>query len=320
MKVYAKTFDSEEQGAVVSARTSRSPNTFDVIHEEVKAKGHEAFLKTNVIGYGHDSVAEVASSPLICIEDISDLAANVVALADPQLVVQMSSTRYQDMGARTCRDMNGNPSPEGEAAKARYIKAMPVIEAMLEKTDHPKKRTLQCDIARAHLPAGVSTQFSIRGNARVMRDAVSYMLGHTLPEVRNIGEGVHAAIKEHIEVLFDRHITPTPSMTDSMGVYNSTSLSPPGDAKSTPATVCFANLRRGKTADGDVAFVWLKLRRVRGGGRTSARTTVRSATFAATAPSHRLTSCLSLGTHRQILYGRSAACIPTCASRSTIQA
>lgn len=230
MKVYAKTFDSEEQGAVVSARTSRSPNTFDVIHEEVKAKGHETFLKQNVIGYGHDSVAEVAQCPLVCIEDVSDLAANVVALADPQLVVQMTSTRYQDMAQRACRDIRGDVSEHGVTMKGRYSRAMTTIEALLEKIDHPKKRTLQCDIARAHLPAGISTQFGIRGNARVMRDAVAFMLGHPIHEVQLVGAGVQAAIKEHIEVLFDRHVTPAPAPLSLMADYDMSGVPAPGVA------------------------------------------------------------------------------------------
>lgn len=218
MNIYTQRFESEEQGAVVSARTSRSPNTFDVIRAEVEAKGHQTFLKTNVLGYGHDSVAEVAQVPLVCIEDVSDLAANIVAIADPQLVVQMSSTRYQDMSTRRVVDKQPG-ALAGVLMKAKYMAVMPAIEKILETIDHPKKRTLQCDIARAHLPAGISTQLSIRGNARVMRDAVAFMLGHELPEVQRIGAGVQEVVKNDIEVLFDRHIVPAPSKYMSMSEH-----------------------------------------------------------------------------------------------------
>jgi hypothetical protein len=228
LKIYTQKYENEEQGAVVTARTSRSPNTFDVIDEEVAEKGHEQFLKTNVLGYGHDSVAEDAVTPRVRIEDVSDIAANVVALADPQLTVQMTSTRYQDMAVRPCYGQDRVPSAEGEKAKSRYRETMPVIEAILEKTDHPKKRTLQCDIARAHLPAGISTQVSIRGNARVMRDAVAFMLGHTLPEVQSVGRGVQEVIKQDIEVLFDRHVTPAPSKVYLMSTCGAESLYPLG--------------------------------------------------------------------------------------------
>lgn len=216
MKVYPIIPDSEEQGAVVSARTSRSPHTFDVIHEEVRAKGHKAFLQTNVLGYGHSSVAEVAQCPIIAIEDISDLAGNVIATSDPQLVVQMTSTRYQSLSERSAYQIDDSRqrvvSPIGEAMKAKYCAGMPLIQSLLEATNHPRKRTLQCDIARAYLPAGISTQLSIRGNARTMRDAVTYMLGSGLPEVQEAGRQIQASTREHVEVLFDRHIDPLPEI------------------------------------------------------------------------------------------------------------
>lgn len=210
MKVYPVIADSEEQGAVVSARTSRSPDTFDVILNEVRAKGHEKFIKDNVLGYGHDSVAEVAQCPIIGIEDISDIAANVIATADPQLVVQMTSTRFQDMNKRKTFDMHGHESMRGDEMKRHYQQGMVEVQKILDATDHPRKRTLQCDIARAFLPAGVSTQLAIRANARVMRDTVSFCQGHELSEVRLAGDMIQQATKAHVEVLFDRHITPAP--------------------------------------------------------------------------------------------------------------
>lgn len=213
MKIYTQQYDSEEQGAVVSARTSRSPNSFDVILKEVREKGYKEFLKTNVLGYGHDSVAEVATTPVVLIEDISDIAANVIATADPQLVVQMKSTRYQDMGACTAYDrgMREN-NPRGEAMKLYYMVGMQEIQKILDATDHVKKRTLQCDIARTFLPAGISTQVAIRGNARTMRDTVAFCLGHELEEVRVAGAKIQEAVKEHIDVLFDRHVVAAPGV------------------------------------------------------------------------------------------------------------
>jgi hypothetical protein len=229
MKVYALNAENEEQLAVITARTSRSPSTFDVISEEVKRRGHVDFIKTNVLGYGHDSVAEMAQCPAVGIEDVSDLAANIVALADPQLVVQMTSTRYQDMASRRCTWSGGDASAIGEGMKAKYNTAMETVERVLNAMDHVKKRTLQCDIARAFLPAGVSTQFAIRGNARVMRDVVSYCIGHEMDEVRDIGRGIHAAIKEHIEVLFDRHVTPAAAPVKTGNQWSSEYE--PGDAE-----------------------------------------------------------------------------------------
>ncbi len=211
MKIYAIPADSEEQLAVVTARTSRSPNTFMTILDEVSANGHKEFIKTNVLGYGHDSVAEMAMCPAIAIEDISDLAGNVIAGSDPQLRVQMTSTRYQDMGKRLAFDARGEQSARGEAMKVFYMSSMSQIQKILDATDHPRKRTLQCDMARAFLPAGISTQLAIRGDARTLRDAVCFMQGHELSEVRAAGKLVHGAVKNEVETLFDRHVTPAPT-------------------------------------------------------------------------------------------------------------
>lgn len=214
MRVYTINADSEEQGAVVTARTSRSPDTFDVILEEVRGKGHAEFIEKNVLGYGHDSVAEMAQCPPIALEDISDLAANIIATSDPQLVVQMTSTRYQNMAEREVYGWLGNPSPRGREMKSKYMSVMESLGQILERKhySHIKhRRTLTCDIARAFLPAGVSTQMAIRGNARVMRDAINFMLGHKLSEVREAGRLVLESSKDHIEVLLDRHVTGSPS-------------------------------------------------------------------------------------------------------------
>lgn len=246
MKVYALTPDSEEQGSVVVARTSRSPSTFDVIQWEVREKGHEKFLETNVLGYGHDSVAEGAQCPWIAIENISDLAANVVACADPQLRVQMTSTRYQDMASRPV--FTGDVGNEidgavGAAMKSKYMAGMREIDAILAPTDHPAKRTLQCDIARAFLPAGISTQLGIRGDARTMRDAICYMLGYPLPEVREAGEKILASAKSLIEVLLDRHVKASVSSAPRMAVI----------PNSEPGTASFVNCAEAiRNFDGDV--------------------------------------------------------------------
>jgi hypothetical protein len=216
MKVYDLKADSEEQLAVVTARTSRSPNTFDTILAEVREKGHVQFLKTNVLGYGHDSVAEIVACPAVALEDISDLAANVIAIADPQLRVQMTSTRYQDMSQRTPWEQNTGStgvthSGDGARMVAEYLADFSAIDKILERTDHPRKRTLQCDIARSKLPAGISTQVAIRGDARTMRDATAFCLGHTLAEVREAGTLMRMVLKGDVETLFDRHVTPAES-------------------------------------------------------------------------------------------------------------
>lgn len=207
MNVYPILTDNEEQASVIVARTSRSPLPFSTIAEEVKQRGYKEFIKTNVLGYGHDSVAEGAMAPWIAIEGVSDLAGNVIATADPLLRVQMTSTRYQDMSTR---GVVNDPTGGGQKMLDAYGALHAKIDELLVGTDHPRKRTLGCDIARWFIPAGVRTQLAIRGDARTMRDTVAYLSGHPLEEVREVADKLRQTLKPLLETLFDRHITPRP--------------------------------------------------------------------------------------------------------------
>lgn len=209
MKVYPLEADSEEQATVVVARTSRNPLTFDQILADTRAKGHKEFLKKNVIGYGHDSVAQGAIPPWIVLEDISDIAANVIATSHPLVTIQMTSTRYQDMGKRT--PFEQGDTGVGLMQRDKYMWASKRIDEILAPVEHPAKRTLQCDMARAFLTAGISTQFALRADARALRDIVNYCLGHRFAEVQEAGRNILAAGKQYIEVLFDRHVQPVAS-------------------------------------------------------------------------------------------------------------
>lgn len=215
MNVYPILTDNEEQASVIVARTSRSPLPFSTIAEEVKQRGYKEFIKTNVLGYGHDSVAEGAMAPWIAIEGISDLAGNVIATADPLLRVQMTSTRYQDMSTR---GVVNDPTGGGQKMLDAYGALHAKIDELLVGTNHPRKRTLGCDIARWFIPAGVRTQLAIRGDARTMRDTVAYLSGHPLEEVREVADKLRQTLKPLLETLFDRHITPRPYAVASSSI------------------------------------------------------------------------------------------------------
>lgn len=210
MKIRVMPGDTETDRAVVMAMASRSPLTYEKIWEKVKSSGSSlAFMDKTYLDYGHDSVAEGVQCPTIAIEDVSDLAANVVALSDPQLVVQMASTRYQDLDKAKLYGRHGAEDDTGVAEKMmeQYRHCAIVVEKILDgRDDIERKHTLKFDIARGFLPAGVQTKLGIRGNARTMRDAVCFMLGSHLEEVREIGRQIRDLLKIEVPVLFDRHI------------------------------------------------------------------------------------------------------------------
>jgi hypothetical protein len=213
MKTYALEARTEEEAAVVTARTSRSPNTFAEILTEVQKEGYEKFLEQNVLGYGHDSVAEGAHCPWIVVEDVSDLAGNILATADPQLRVQMTSTRYQKMEARNIFHDSGEGGDEVlDLMMARLRQYQELAMGVTATTSLPKSQrlTLARDISRGWMPAGIKTQLAVRHDARGMRDTICYLLGHHMPEVNSIGENLLSTTKVTIETLLNRHVNPAP--------------------------------------------------------------------------------------------------------------
>lgn len=209
MRVYSVQASSEEAAATIAARTSRSPKTFREIAAEVEEQGHAPFLKKNVLGYGHDSVAEGAITPWIAIEDCSDLAACVITTADPQLKVQMTSTRYQSMDARNVLHDSGDDKAVAEIMDLlKHHQGLAITAA--DNSDHPRKLTLARDISRGWMPAGIKSQLAIRHDARGMRDTICFLIGHELAEVRAIGGLILSATKDTIGTLLDRHINSAP--------------------------------------------------------------------------------------------------------------
>ena len=84
---------TEEQIAVTFAMTSRRPEPFDEIAEQVSAESAAQFHERWVVGYGHASVAEHAILHL-AVENISRLAGD--ALEDNRLASYTEkSSRYQ---------------------------------------------------------------------------------------------------------------------------------------------------------------------------------------------------------------------------------
>lgn len=214
MNVYTIKADNEEAAATITARTSRSPRPFSEIADEVRERGYAPFLEKNVLGYGHDSVAEGAQCPWVAVEGISDLAGNILATADPQLRVQMTSTRYQDMESRNVVHESAYEAKEYvdevmALARYRQQQAMDTVAAKAPKhLNEVQRLTLARDISRGWMPAGIRTQLAVRHDARGMRDTICYLLGHKLQEVRVVGEKILEATRGTIETLLERHIVP----------------------------------------------------------------------------------------------------------------
>ena len=102
---------TEEQIAVTFAMTSRRPEPFDEIAQQVSAERAADFHERWVVGYGHASVAEHAILHL-AVENVSRLAGD--ALEDNRLASYTEkSSRYQviDPGSfHVPRELDGQPA------------------------------------------------------------------------------------------------------------------------------------------------------------------------------------------------------------------
>jgi len=198
---------SPETIAVAFAKTSRSPESFGKIAEELTAESSKDFNEKWVVGYGHSSVAEHAVLHL-ALENISRLA--VECLESNRLASYTEkSTRYQQW---TGEDFH----IPAEFADAKYKEiyldvchdlfrlyetSLPVVVDSLEKDTpiHPdetparRKRvilTAAGDVCRFLLPVSAFANVGMTINARALEHAITKMLSHPLQEVRSLGKEI----------------------------------------------------------------------------------------------------------------------------------
>lgn len=196
---------TEEQIAVAFAMTSRNPEPFDEIAEQVSAQQAADFNERWVVGYGHSSVAEHAVVHL-AVENISRLAAD--ALEDNRLASYTEkSSRYQVIDAGSFhipQELDEYPA-EREQYAAACQELFAVYQRLLDGTlDHLRRtrpqrqqesggqyrlrlRRLATDACRAVLPAATLTNVGVTANARTLEHAISKLMSEDLAEARDIG-------------------------------------------------------------------------------------------------------------------------------------
>ena len=201
---------TEEQLAVVCAMTSRRPEPFDEIAQQVTQERAADFHERWVLGYGHASVAEHAVIHM-AVENISRLACD--ALEDNRLASYTEkSSRYQviDQGSyHVPQELQDHP----ELLDLYKRTCDGLFQAYQEMTDAVAERLQQesgmtpqraqrtaIDSCRFLLPTATLTNVGVTMNARVMEHAVSKLLSSELFEEHELGE----LLKEK-----GREITPT---------------------------------------------------------------------------------------------------------------
>ena len=205
---------TEEQIAVAFAMTSRRPEPFDEIAEQLTLQKASEFHEKWVLDYGHSSVAEHAVIHM-ALENISRLACD--ALEDNRLASYTEkSSRYQVFS----KDFYHIPEEltPGSQNRRVFIEAcnglFDTYHTLVEGvTNHltalypsgardprnpygrPPAR-IAPDHCRAILPAATLTNVGLTANARSLQNLTSKLLSHPLLEPARLGGQIATAAKE----------------------------------------------------------------------------------------------------------------------------
>lgn len=209
---------SPETIAVTFAKTSRSPDTFQQIADELTDEQSADFHEKWVIGYGHASVAEHAVLH-IAFENISRLAIETIEGSRLASYTE-KSTRYQKWESDSFHipsELNGRKQIDlyQEACRRLFDAYLASLEPVQEvvKSAHPRRegesedqwdgrlRSKYIDACRYYLPASALANVGMTANARVLEHAIRKMLSHPLVEVRAIGEEVKKAAQSETPTL-----------------------------------------------------------------------------------------------------------------------
>ena len=199
---------SEEQIAVAFAMTSRRPEPFDVIAEQVSKEKAADFHERWVLGYGHASVAEHAVVHL-AVENVSRLACD--ALEDNRLASYTEkSSRYQVMPEdyyHVPEELDQHQALKKEydavcqglfqgykkliAGCIDYLKeTTPRIASERDGAFNLRLRRVATDHCRAVLPAATLTNVGVTANARTLEHAIAKLFSSGLIEEQRLGDAV----------------------------------------------------------------------------------------------------------------------------------
>ena len=188
--------------ATVLAKYSRSPLSAKEIVRGLTPEEADRFQDKWVVGYGHSSVAELATIPL-CFEGVSIVASKFLE-SFQRPGYSEKSTRYQVFSRDsfvTPPDAPGTMKQFASRMYDAYESLLPkVVEKIAKITGKDRDdRTVKArafDNVRYLLPAGTGTNLAWVGNARDVRYMISAARGSSNPEIRAIGDAAAGAVSE----------------------------------------------------------------------------------------------------------------------------
>ncbi|OGO49144.1 MAG: hypothetical protein A2Z30_06555 [Chloroflexi bacterium RBG_16_64_43] len=247
---------SPETIAVAFAKTSRSPESFDVIASALSEEASAQFHERWVVGYGHASVAEHAVLH-IALENISRLAIECIE-SNRLASYTEKSTRYQmwdrtafvvpaeirnaslgNLYRQTCELLLDTYLASLAPLRKVAQSAFPREDGESEARWDGRIRSRYVDVARYLLPSAVFANVGVTLNARSLEHAIRKMLSHPLAEVRDIGEDVRRVALQEVPTLVKyaqaspylsrlAQTKPGPVKDDASGGANSEALGPAG--------------------------------------------------------------------------------------------
>ncbi len=192
----------------------------------VATRKAEEFYERVLVGYGDDSVAELAGAH-VAIERVSTLAAKALQDSRIGLSPLEKSTRYVRFD---------RPGPDGRFAYHRspelshpiYERAadhlfetftemlgvvlenvregFPIEPGETERAWKTATRAKALDLLRGLLPAATLTNLGLYGNGRAFEYLITKMAGQELPECRRLADDLHAELSEVIPSFVRRAI------------------------------------------------------------------------------------------------------------------
>src|SRR3979490_1710528 len=213
------------------ALTGKPSNDDDM----VAVRRAEEFYERVLVGYGDDSVAELAGAH-VAVERVSTLAAK--ALEDSRIGISPpeKSTRYwrfdrlgpdgRYLYHRGPELAHPDYEPAADALFETYSQLIePITLAIRERfpldegeTDRAWKsatRAKALDMLRGLLPAGTLTNLGLFGNGRAFEYLITKMAAHELPECQHLATDLHRELAQVIpafvkRALDDRYGRPAP--------------------------------------------------------------------------------------------------------------
>ncbi len=205
--------------AVTFAKTSRSPQSFQEIADELTDEKSAEFHEKWVVGYGHASVAEHAVLH-IAVENVSRLA--VECLESNRLASYTEkSTRYQKWNENSFyvpQELDEQPQLKEKYVRTNqilfqtYLASLPIIRNEIGKSNPRRQdetegawerriRSDYVDVCRFLLPASSLANVGVTINARSLEHAIQKMLSHSLAEVQAMGKEIKLVSQNNVPTL-----------------------------------------------------------------------------------------------------------------------